>query len=168
MLCIAAGTPLCSGSATRLVSKHPSSSTAGVPDPATNRAPCHATGCAPWSAAKPSPYLLLLPSQMCTPLSCSSRALVLPRMNHSSSSSTPAVHIVQQHSTPQTTRQTCRPCTTAELHSRPVSQASTHTTRASLISRPRRCQQCWHLQYTRCSRLFSSRATHPSKIRACW
>jgi hypothetical protein len=27
---------------------------------------------------------------MCTPLSCSSRALVLPRMNHSSSSSTPA------------------------------------------------------------------------------
>jgi uncharacterized membrane protein YgcG len=35
------------------------------------------------------PHLLLLPSQMCTPLSCSSLAFVLPRMNHSSSSSTP-------------------------------------------------------------------------------
>jgi hypothetical protein len=36
-------------------------------------------------------HLLLLPSQMCTPLSCSSLALVEPRMNHSSSSSTPGV-----------------------------------------------------------------------------
>jgi len=40
----------------------------------------------PWASRN---ALLLFPSQMCTPLSCSSRALVLPLMNHSSSSSTP-------------------------------------------------------------------------------
>jgi hypothetical protein len=44
-------------------------------------------------------YLLLFPSQMWMPLSCSSFALVLPRMNHSSSSSTPEVRKTSRKTT---------------------------------------------------------------------